>query len=373
MLNNNITRSEWSIPTRILSGEGRIGDIEAQLEYYGYKSPIIICDKQTANSAIIRNLLRRLDRANYSFGSYSEDIGYVSDQRIEFADDIMIKGEFDCVVALGSSRVIAFARLAASKIQIPVIAVFLTAGNSTEFLPYGFSYQLGGKYPTVTLHDVDLPKLVIFDTVLASKQNKDQLVDSALAILVHAIEAWCVGGFDPVADNLSLEATKTMFTQLPQLIDNPANRDIHAHLLSAAVMAGIASTKRQGATAALARCLSFIYGVAYGKAAGLLLPHVLTYNLETLDPRLTDLANRLGIKGGSMGLAKALLKLRRMAGVPSKLTSLVGIPKIKRKDKLLLEQMAVNHPLAHMNPIRFTQKAAFTILNAAIAGKMKRE
>lgn len=373
MMNNNITKVEWSIPTRILLGESRIGEIEAQLDYYGYKSPIIICDKLTAHSAIVRNLLRRLDRANYSFGTYSEDIGYISDQRIEFADEIIVKGEFDCVVAVGSSRIIAFARLAASKIKKPVIAVTLTAGNTTEFSPYGFSYRVGGKYPIVTLHQMELPKLVLFDTALAGKQNKALLVDSALAILVHAIEAWCVGGYDPLADNLSFEATKTMFTQLPQLINNPANYETHAHLLSAAVMAGLAGTNRQGATAALARCLSFIYGVAYGKAAGLLLPHVLTYNLEALDPRLTDLANRLGIKGGSIGFAKALLKLRRIAGVPSKLTNLVGATKIKRKEKLLLEQMAVNHPLAHMSPIRFTQKAALTILNAAIAGKMKRE
>ncbi|UXN03370.1 iron-containing alcohol dehydrogenase [Bartonella sp. HY406] len=373
MINDSVAKAEWNIPTRILLGEGRISEIEAQLDHYNFKSPIIICDKQTANSAIVKNLLRRLDRGNYSFGSFSEDIGYVSDQSIGFADEIIMKGEFDCVVALGASRIIAFARLAANNLKIPVIAVPLTAGNTTEFLPYGFSYQTGEKYPSVTLHKIELPKLVLFDTRLACKQNKALLVDSALAILVHAIEAWCVGGFDPLADNLSLEATKTIFAQLPQLINNPTNHEIHAHLLSAAVMAGLAGTRRQGVTAALARCLSFIYGVGYGKAAGLLLPHVLTYNLEVLDPRLTDLANRLGIKGGSTGLAKALLKLRRLAGVPSKLTNLVGTAKIKRKEKLMLEQMSVNHPLAHMYPIRFTQKAALTIINAAIAGKMKRE
>lgn len=371
MKNNTIAQAEWNVPIRILLGEGRINDIEAQLDYYGFKSPLIICDKKLVNGIIVKNILRKLDSSKYSFGVFSKDINHVCDKLIKYSQDIIDQGGFDCIIAYGSSVMITLARLVGKQKHIPIIIVPVTAGDTREFLNYAFSYQGDKKEPKICLHSLVYPKLVIFDTVIASKQNKAVLVDSALAILVCAIETWCAGGFNPITDNLSLEAAKIIFTQLSPLINNPSHTATHAHVFSAAVMAGFVAAEQLGASTALAQSLSFLYGVPYGKIAVLLLPHVLNHNLEALDSRLIDLADHLGFKGGSMGLAKALLKLRRMSDIPSKLTDLLGVAKMKGSEKRLIEQMVTHHSLANSN-MRLSKKATLAILEAAIAGKIKR-
>jgi len=100
------------------------------------------------------------------------------------------------------------------------------------------------------------------------------------------------------------------------------------------------------------------------------MPYVLAFNRPAIEERLTRAAAYLGIKGGFDGFSKAVLKLRKDLKVPHTLPELIKCLKMDTKRKDEISAMAVEDPSTGSNPVKLTNKAARTLLDNAIAGKL---
>lgn len=163
---------------------------------------------------------------------------------------------------------------------IPVVLIPTTAGTGSEvtktasFIDKESQTKLGinGKY-------VDC--LISFlDPYLLTSCPPSVTISSGLDSLVHAIEAVTTKTANAVSIVLGVEAVRLLFAALPVAIAQPDNLEVRAHTLLSSHYAGIAMWNSQGGPASgISYPLGVHFGVPHGFAGGILLPHVVAFNV----------------------------------------------------------------------------------------------
>lgn len=382
--------TEWTFPTNILLGAKSLAALNRCFEKTAITSIMVITDRGLSQSASLKKLLKRIDKLKLPFGVFSTLDGAPDQQTLELTVRLYLSGGFNGILAFGGGSTMDLAkltRLFSAKTSVvqqlkapdaysplpPLIAVPTLAGSGAEVQEDAYMVD-SAKNNGFTIYDKRLcPTLVIADPLLTATAPSAFIAGSGMNALVNAIDSWCSPTFNPVADALALETVKLIFSNLVKAVNQPSVGDAHNALLCASISGALAATKSIGATTALARSVCHRYQTHFGMTAGVLLPYVLAYNQSAINNKINTLAESLNIKGGFNGFARQLLALRKAVNIPTKLTGLTKDQKIKAKDKALIESVAVEDLDADDNPVRLTKKAALTILNAAIAGKMNRK
>ncbi|WP_297323557.1 iron-containing alcohol dehydrogenase [uncultured Bartonella sp.] len=385
-----MTITEWAFPTNILIGAKSFAGLDQCFKQTAITSVMVITDSGLSQSPSLKKLLKRIDKLKLSFGVFSILDGAPDQQTLELTVRLYLSGGFNGILAFGSGSAIDLAKLTrlfsaktsdVKQLRAPdaydplpaLIAVPTLAGSGAEVQEdaYMVDRNINNGF---SVYDKRLcPTFVIADPLLTATAPASFIAGSGMNALVNAIDSWCSPAFNPVADALALETVKLVFANLEKAVNQPSLQEAHLAMLSASICGALAATKSIGATTALARSVCHRYQTHFGMTAGVLLPYVLAYNQSIISDKIDTLARHLDIKGGFNGFARHLLALRKAINIPTKLTGLTKDQKIKVKDKTLIENVAVEDLDSGDNAIRLTKKAAFSILNAAIAGKMNRK
>lgn len=371
--------AEWADPTTILIGNGRARELIACLQNSGCNTTLLIIDKTIEGTPALKKILKSFDHSTLAFGVFSFHGPYVDDGALSNASRIFASGHFDSIAAIGQQGALDLAKHIAfnhttphdfSEKPVSIFTLPICANNGAEICDNAFLMETDG--PGRFISDKRLrPAVVILDPgLLPLAASKPLLASAAMNTLAQALGAWCSADFNPAQKAIAGEAIRLIFNYLPIALSNDNDTNARIMLMSAAIMVYSKSDDRLGTTAALAQALSVLCNIDCGLACGVLMPHVLMEYLNDTGPRMEALAQMLHIRGGAGGFITALLKLRRQAGIPTKLTGLLKDRKIKTKDKIQIEIYAASYP--PLNPRLMTQKATIAILNAALSGKMKR-
>ena len=151
---------------------------------------------------------------------------------------------------------------------------------------------------------------------------------------------------------------------------NGADIEARAHMMSCGGDGRGAFQKGLGAIHSLSHPVGALYDTHHGMTNAVFMPYVLAFNRAAIEERIERLAAYCGIKGGFDGFAKAILKLRKDLKVPHTLPDLIKGLKMDAKRKAEIAVMAVADPSTGGNPVKLTKKAAQTLLDNSIAGKL---
>lgn len=225
----------------------------------------------------------------------------------------------------------------------PVIAVPTTAGTGSEVshsavLTDGVA---GVKVSTLSRHL--RPALAVVDPRLTLTCPPRATADSGIDALTHAIEAYTAIDFDrfdappdepfpysgrtPLGDILAGEAIRLVGRHLVTAVREPLNLHAREGMALAATLAGMAFSNYG---VAVVHALEYPIGVAlhisHGAGNGLLLPHVMRFNLPARPREFARIAEWLGadIRGlAETDAAEAAIaevdRLRIAIGIPTRL------------------------------------------------------
>lgn len=380
--------TEWTFPTNILLGSKRLSALDDYLKQANITSVMIITDRGLSSSTPLKKLLRRVDKLQGSFGVFSQLDGIPDRKILNLSVRLYRSGGFNGILAFGGGSAIDLAKLTSlfssdetgnlvapqiGSVVPPVIAVPTLVGSGAEIDESAYIAE-SGEQCGKTIYDKRLcPSLVIGDPQLTASAPPALTAGAGMNALVNAVDSWCSPSFNPIADALAVETIRLIFEYLPKAVSQPAHEETQIAMMTASISGALSAIKGLGATTALANSICNCYHTHFGMTAGILLPYVLASNQPVINSRINTLAEKLGIKGGFNGFTNALINLRKTVGVPTKLAALIKDQKLKAKDKALIDSLAIEDPAADENPMRFTKKAALSILNAAIIGKMNRK
>ena len=160
-----------------------------------------------------------------------------------------------------------------------LIAISTTSGTGSEVTPFAvLSDKAAGR--KVTLADYSLtPDVAIVDPQFVMSMPKTLTADTGIDCLTHALEAAVSIYASPYTDSNAMQAIRLVFKYLPIAYARPQDEEARSMMHNAACIAAIAfSNAAVGVNHALAHAFGARFGVAHGRANGLMLPHVMGFN-----------------------------------------------------------------------------------------------
>ncbi len=381
--------ANWTYPTSIRFGAGRIAELADACRAAGMARPLLVTDAGLAKLDVTQRALDVLRDGDVVAALFSDVKPNPSDANIEAGVSAFKAGGHDGVVAFGggsgldAGKVIAFmaeqmrpiwdfedigdwwTRADADRIA-PIVAVPTTAGTGSEVGRAGIITNSATHTKKVIFHPKMMPSIVISDPELTIGMPPIVTAGTGMDALAHCLEAYSAPSYHPMGDGIALEGMRLVFANLPKAMRDGTDIEARAEMMSAAAMGAVAFQKGLGAIHALSHPVGALYDTHHGMTNAVFMPYVLAFNRPAIEAKIMRLAAYLGLSGGFDGFMQAVLKLREEVGVPHTLKGL-GVGCGQRDT---IAAMAIVDPTAGGNPVPLTKSGALTIFDSAMEGAL---
>ncbi len=369
--------ANWSYPTSIKFGAGRIKELADHCKALGIKKPLLVTDRGLAPMSITQNALDILEAAGLGRALFADVDSNPTDVNLDAGVKAFKAGGHDGVIAFGGGsgldlgKCVAFmagqsrpvwdfedvgdwwTRASVEGIA-PIIAVPTTAGTGSEVVRASVFTNSQTHTKKVIFHPKFLPAVTICDPELTVGMPKIITAGTGMDAFAHCLEAYSSPFYHPMSAGIALEGLRLVKEYLPRAYKDGADIEARAHMMSAAAMGAVAFQKGLGAIHSLSHPVGAIYNTHHGMTNAVVIPPVLRFNRPAIEDKIGLAAAYLGISGGFDGFYDYVLKLREELGVPDKLSALgVGTDRIDE-----MAAMAIVDPTAGGNPVELTLDAA---------------
>jgi len=384
---NSVPNRNWSYPTPIKFGVGRIAELAEHCKAVGLNKPLLVTDKALASLPITTAALDSLDAAGLGRAVFSEVDPNPNETNMADGIAVYLAGGHDGVICFGGGsaldlgKMIAlmahqdmglsvwdledvddwYTRADASKIA-PIIAVPTTAGTGSEVGRAGVLTNSATHRKKIIFHPKLMPAVTICDPALTVGMPRFITAGTGMDALAHCLEAYCSPFYHPMSQGIALEGMRLVFENLPLVYADPTNLEARAHMMAAAAMGATAFQKGLGAIHSLSHPIGAVYGTHHGTTNAVVMPMVLDYNRAEIETRLDAAAAYLGIKGGFAGFRDQVMKLRALLNIPANLTAMG----VKEADLDRLTDMALEDPSCGGNPKLMTRENTRALFQACM-------
>jgi alcohol dehydrogenase len=379
----------WSFPTQVRFGAGRIAELAEACASVGIARPLLVTDPMLAAMPMVESAAARLCEAGLAVATFSDIKSNPVESDVAAGLAALRRGTHDGVIAFGGGsaldvgKVIAFMaaqsrpmwnfedvgdqwRRANADGILPVIAVPTTAGTGSEVGRAGVITQLASRTKKVIFHPKMMPAVAICDPELTVGLPPKLTAATGLDAFVHCLEAYCAPGFHPLADGIAVEGMRLVKENLRRAFAHGDDLVARGNMMAAAAMGATAFQKGLGGVHAIAHAVGALYDTHHGLANGVLVPYVLRYNRPVVADRIVRLARWLDLKPEFDAFLDWLLALREALGVPHRLADLG----ITRADSAKIAAIAAADPCAAGNPRPFDASVARNVFEAAVVGTL---
>jgi alcohol dehydrogenase class IV len=381
-------RGDWSYPTAVRFGPGRIAELPEACRALGIGRPLLVTDPGLAGLPMVRRALALNEEAGLPTGVFSGVRGNPTGEDVAAGVEAFRAGGHDGVIALGggsaldAGKAVAFMagqnrpiwdfedrpglwRRANADGIAPVVAVPTTAGTGSEVGRAGVITNAATREKKIIFHPRMLPGQVIADPELTLALPPTLTAWTGMDALAHALEAFCAPGYHPMADGIAVEAARLVRVWLPRAVERGDDLEARAHMLAAAAMGAVAFQKGLGAIHALSHPVGGLLGAHHGLTNAVVMPYVLAYNRPAIEERAARLARYLDLPDpGFESLYGWVLDLRRRLAIPDTLADLGVRPEHVER----MAAMAADDPTAGGNPRPVGVAELRDLYRAALAG-----
>lgn len=384
-------RVDWSYPTAVRFGAGRIAELPDVLRELGITRALFVTDPGLAKLPMTEMVPRQCRNAGLDTALFSDVKSNPLESSVSHGIEALRAARADGVIGFGGgsaidvAKVIAFMagqsrpmwdfedigdwwRRADADAILPIVAVPTTAGTGSEVGRAGVITQEATHTKKVIFHPRMLPRVVISDPELSRGLPPNLTAWTGMDALAHCLEAYSAPSFHPMSEGIALEGMRLVKENLARAVKAGGDIEARGAMLAAASMGAVAFQKGLGAIHALSHPVGALYDTHHGLTNAVFMPYVLAFNRSAIEDKAGRIAAYLGLaRGGFEGLMEWVLALRREIGIPHRLSEL-GVDDAKT-DRIAA--MAVRDPTAGGNPVSLTEDSAKQIFRAALAGELE--
>ncbi|SHO63427.1 hypothetical protein SAMN02745172_01381 [Pseudoxanthobacter soli DSM 19599] len=382
--------ANWSFPTTVRFGAGRIADLPAAIAELGARRPLVVTDQGLARLPLVADIMARLNAAGLDAALFSDVKPNPTGENVAAGVAALKEGGHDLVVALGGGSGLDAAKAIAlmatqsrplwdfedvgdnwkrvdTSHLLPVIAIPTTAGTGSELGRSSVITDTAGQRKVIIFHPCMMPDIVIMDPGLTVGLPAAITAATGMDALSHALESYSAPSFHPMAEGLSLNALRLVKLFLTRAVADGTDMEARAQMLIASGMSCVALQKGLGAIHALAHPLGALHDAHHGLLNAVLMPYVVAFNRPAIEPKLVDLARLLDLPSHDGGaVIDWILALRTELGIPETLADL-GLGEI---DRPRIVEMALADPCAGGNPVPLDARNTARLLDDAIEGRL---
>ena len=377
--------ANWSYPTAIRFGAGRISDLPEACATAGVTNPLLVTDKGLADLPITQSTLDIMAAAGLGRAMFSQVDPNPNEINVAAGLEVYRAGQHDGVVAFGGGsgldlgKMLAFMRgqtrtlwdfedigdwwtRADANAIDPIIAVPTTAGTGSEVGRASVITNSQTAEKKIIFHPKILPSVVICDPELTVGMPRFITAGTGMDAFAHCLEAYCSPHYHPMSQGIALEGMRLVKDYLPRAFSDGGDIEARAQMMSAAAMGATAFQKGLGAIHALSHPLGAMYHTHHGTTNAVVMLPVLRANRPAIETQLSAAAEYLGIGGGFDGFYSFVSELISGLDIPPNLTALG----VENPDIDAVVRASLADPSAGGNPIEMTFDTTKSLLQACL-------
>ena len=384
----------FAFPTSIVFGAGARREVATHLLAAGRERPLVVTDRGLAALPVFAGFLRDLD--SVTFDVFSAVHGNPVREQVMQGARAYRAHDADSIVGIGGGAALDVAKAIAVMAAHPgdileyawdhpqvrpiteplpwFVAVPTTAGTGSEV---GRSAVIGD--------DITHVKKIVFSPALLAKAvfaDPELTLDLPPAItaatgmdaLTHNVESYLSPAWHPLCDGIAVEGVRIAARALPRAVRNGHDLAARSDMLMSSMMGAIAFQKDLGAVHSCAHALSTVADLHHGLANGIMIDHVMSFNLPVASAKLAELAHVAQVPGSDHGSDEAranafvawLSQLKRELGIPATLSAYDGPRRVSVDDIAKLTEIAVADICHQTNPRPCTAEDFRQIFAAAM-------
>ncbi len=377
--------ANWSYPTSVRFGAGRIAEIVDACAAAGIKKPLLVTDRGLAGMEITTRTLDLLEAAGLGRAIFADVDPNPNEKNAAAGVQAFKEGGHDGVVAFGGGSGLDLGKLVAflagqtrplwdfedigdwwtradADAIAPIVAVPTTAGTGSEVGRASVITNSETEEKKIIFHPKFLPSVVICDPELTVGMPGFITAGTGLDAFAHCVEAYCSPHYHPMSQGIALEGMRLVKEYLPRAYADGTDIEARAHMMSAAAMGATAFQKGLGAIHALSHPIGAIHHTHHGTTNAVCMPAVLQFNKPAISDIIGRAADYLGIAGGCDGFCAYVDDLNASLGIPRTLGGIgVSNPDIDR-----IVAGALKDPSTGGNPITMTKENTTKLLLACL-------
>jgi alcohol dehydrogenase class IV len=367
--------ANWSYPTSIRFGNGRINELIDACLASGIKRPLLVTDRGLAQMTITQNALDLLEESGMGRPLFADVDPNPNEKNLAAGIDAFKAGAHDGVIAFGGGSGLDLGKLIAfmagqirpvwdfedigdwwtradSEAIFPNIAIPTTAGTGSEVGRAGVLTNSVTQEKKIIFHPKILPSVVIADPELTLGMPAFITAGTGLDAFAHCVEAFSSPFYHPMSHGIAIEGMRLVIENLPIAYNTPNDLSARANMMSAAMMGATAFQKGLGAIHALSHPIGALYHTHHGTTNAVCMPAVLQFNSQKIRERFDRVASYLGITGGFDGFCAFVDDFNKDLGIPKRVSGLG----VKSADVDRLVEGAISDPSCDGNPVTLTKQ-----------------
>jgi alcohol dehydrogenase class IV len=373
-----MTLHKFAFPTAILFGAGARREVASHLVAAGCTRPLVVTDRGLAMLPVFARFVGELTGVAHAV--FSGIWGNPVRSQVMEGAAAFRAHRADSVIGIGGGAALDVAKAVALMADHPGDILEYAWDHPqvrpiTQALPYfvavpttaGTGSEVGRS--SVISDDQTHVKRIIFSPALLAKAvfaDPELTVDLPPAItaatgmdaLTHNVESYLSPAWHPLCDGIAVEGVRIAAAALPVAVRDGRNLAARGDMLMSSMMGAIAFQKDLGAVHSCAHALSTVADLHHGLANGIMIDHVLRFNLPAATARLAELARVARVEGGASGTDEAratafvgwLGTLKTELGIPAKLSDYNAARRVTSADIPRLVEIAMADSCHQTNP-----------------------
>lgn len=237
-------KANWSYPTLVKFGVGRIAELGAHVKAAGISRPLLVTDKALATLPITARALDLLEEAGLGRAVFSDVDPNPNETNMEAGLKVYRAGGHDGVVCFGGGSALDLGKMIALMVKqdvsvwdledigdwytranaatiAPIVAVPTTAGTGSEVGRAGVLTNSATHVKKIIFHPKLLPSVTICDPELTVGMPRFITAGTGMDALAHSLEAYCSPYFHPLSQGIALEGMRLCLEYLPRAYHTP--------------------------------------------------------------------------------------------------------------------------------------------------------
>jgi alcohol dehydrogenase class IV len=385
--------SQFAFPTAIHFGPGARKLVAEHLAAQGRRRPLIVTDRGIAPLPLLDDFVRGL--AGLEAAVYSEIWGNPVKSQVEngaasyrahLADSIIGIGggaALDVAKAIGlmathPGDVLEYAwdhpHVRPIAAELPYfVALPTTSGTGSEVGRSSVISDDSTRIKKIIFSPKLLARAVFADPELTLDLPPQITAATGMDALTHNVESYLSPAYHPLCDGIALEGTRIAARSLRPAVREPHNLAARSDMMMSSMMGAIAFQKDLGAVHSCAHALSTVADLHHGLANGIMIDHVLRFNLPAAISKMAELAHVVGAElpdtlpeASAEAFIDWLKALKADLGIPATLGAYKAERPVSRSDIPALVEVAIEDTCHQTNPRPCTRGDFERIFNEAM-------
>ena len=386
---------QFAFPTMIHFGAGARKLVADHLKSQNLARPLVVTDRGLAALPVFQGFLRELTGLDVAV--FADIWGNPTRSQAHAGRDAYRRHDADSVIGIGGGAALdvakAIALLSCHDGDIleyawdhpnvrPIVnalpyfvALPTTAGTGSEV----------GRSSVISEDETHIKKIIFSPALLAQVVFADPELTldlppsitaaTGMDALTHNVESYLSPAYHPLCDGIALEGARIAAAALPTAVHNGHDVDARSAMLMSSMMGAIAFQKDLGAVHSCAHALSTVADLHHGLANGIMIDHVMRFNLSAAAQKLAELAHVARAPNGDTGSDESrasafidwLGALKNDIGIPARLSDHRGARPVVKDDLPKLADIAIADICHQTNPRPCTRADFERIFAGALA------